>query len=79
MRVFRKGFSLVELLVVLGVVAILAGLLLPATLRAQFNSKVSVCLSQYRQWGIAASVYAADDGKGRLPSFRLSTNNLSFI
>lgn len=74
-----RAFSLVELLVVLAVIGILAGLLLPALLRARFNSKVTVCLNHYRQWGIAANVYASDDGKGRLPSFRLPTNQLSFI
>jgi len=75
----RAGFSLVELLVVLAVMGVLAGLLLPALLGARFNSKISVCLNQYRQWGIATGVYAGDDGKGRLPSFRLPTDKLSFI
>ncbi|MEN9677663.1 MAG: hypothetical protein RIS76_3559 [Verrucomicrobiota bacterium] len=74
-----RAFSLVELLVVLAVIVILAGLLVPQLLRARFNAKVTVCLSQYRQWGVAANVYATDDGKGRLPSFRLPTNQLSFI
>ncbi|MBN8249217.1 MAG: prepilin-type N-terminal cleavage/methylation domain-containing protein [Verrucomicrobia bacterium] len=74
-----RAFSLVELLVVLAVIGVLAGLLLPALLRARFNGKVTICLNQYRQWGIAANVYATDDGKGRLPSFRLPTNQLSFI
>ncbi len=36
-------------------------------------------MNQYRQWGVAAGVYASDDGKGRLPSYRLPTNQLSFI
>ena len=75
----RTGFSLVELLVVLAVIGVLAGLILPSLFRARFNTKVTVCLNQYRQWGIAAGVYAADDGKGRLPSFRLPTDTLSFI
>jgi len=75
----RAGFSLAELLVVLAVIGVLAGLLLPALSRARFSSKVTVCLNQYRQWGIAAGVYATDDGKGRLPSFRLPTAQLSFI
>lgn len=45
-----RAFSLVELLLVLAVIAILAGLLAPQLLRARFDAKVTVCLNQYRQW-----------------------------
>lgn len=74
-----RAFSLVELLVVLAVIGVLASLLLPALLRARFNAKTTICLNQYRQWGVAANVYATDDGKGRFPSYSLPTNQLSFI
>lgn len=64
---------------VLAVIGVLVGLLLPALSRARFSSKVTLCLNQYRQWGIAAGVYATDDGQGRLPSYPLPTAQLSFI
>lgn len=62
----RRGFTLVELLVVIGVVAVLIGLLLPALSGAQRSARTLVCLSQLRQVGLAALKYAQDHG-GQLP------------
>lgn len=74
-----RGFSLTELLVVLAVVGVLAGLLIPALSFGRFRSKVTVCMNQYRQWGIAAGLYATDDGRGRLPSYPLPVDRLGFV
>lgn len=71
------GFSLVELLVVMAVLAILAALLLPALSRSRFSSTVTTCANNYRQWGVASSVYASDDGKSRLPSFPLPVERMA--
>ncbi|MEN9675925.1 MAG: hypothetical protein RIS76_1821 [Verrucomicrobiota bacterium] len=70
------GFSAVELLVVMSVLAILGVLLLPALSRSRFSSKVTTCANNYRQWGVASAVYASDDGKSRLPSFRLPVEQM---
>jgi len=61
-----RGFTLVELLVVMAVVAILAALLLPALASAKERSKGTACLSNLRQIGLAIRAYA-DDNSGNIP------------
>jgi prepilin-type N-terminal cleavage/methylation domain-containing protein len=54
------GFTLVELLVVISIVAILIALLLPALGRAREQARRAVCMANQRQMCIAAETYAND-------------------
>jgi len=60
------AFSLIELLVVIGIIGILSSLLMPALSRAKGKANDTKCISNLRQIGIALSIYA-DENQGRLP------------
>jgi prepilin-type N-terminal cleavage/methylation domain-containing protein len=64
-RKFR-AFTLVELLVVIGIIALLISILLPALSRARESANRTLCMSNHRQL-IAATVMYTNDWKQRLP------------
>jgi prepilin-type N-terminal cleavage/methylation domain-containing protein len=69
------GFTLVELLVTIGVIAVLASLLVPSLRYGKFRAKVTQCSNNMRQIAIACQLYAADGNKGLLPSYMLPTGS----
>ena len=64
--VFPRAFTLVELLVVIGVVAILLALLLPAVQAARGAARQTACQNQLRQIALAAHSHV--DARDRLPA-----------
>ena len=66
-RLRHAGFTLVELLVVIGIIAVLIAMLLPVLHKAREQGSRAVCASNMRQIALAALAYAQDDKRGTLP------------
>ena len=67
----QQGFTLVELLVVIGIIAILIGLLLPVLSKARGAALTAQCMSNMRQEGLAVTQYL-EDSHGFFPPYLLA-------
>ena len=57
----KKGFTLVELLVVISIIALLMGILMPALSRARMQAQAVICGSNQKQLGLGWNFYASDN------------------
>ncbi len=62
----RKGFTLIELMIVIAIIAILAAILVPNFVKARAQGQLTACSSNLKNIGTAAEMYAADHN-GRYP------------
>ena len=55
----KMGFTLVELLVVISIIAILMGILFPVLSKARQQAKTVICQSNLKQWGLVIEAYTS--------------------
>ena len=67
----HRGFTLVEMAVVVAVIGIIAAILLPVFASVRENGRRTACLSNERQVGMAMMLYVADNGE-TFPSGKIS-------
>lgn len=60
MKEMRRAFTLIELMVVIGIIAILAAILFPVFARAKAAAKKTACISNLRQIGDGILMYMSD-------------------
>ena len=72
MQFKRSAFTLVEILVVIGIIAIMVALLLPTLSGAREQAKAVQCMSNLRQIGQALVLYNANNNGYVIPSYTMS-------
>jgi len=70
-KLLVRGFTLVEVMVVIVIMMIMASMLLVGFTRAHRRAQASDCMNNLRQIGTCVIIYTTQDGGGHLPNFGL--------
>ncbi len=71
----RAAFTLIELLAVIGIIALVAALLLPTLGRAHEKSRTASCLQNLKSLGVALTLYSGDHD-GWIPTYAIQQSTL---
>jgi prepilin-type N-terminal cleavage/methylation domain-containing protein/prepilin-type processing-associated H-X9-DG protein len=74
-----RGFTLIELLVVISVIAVLAGMLIPAVGMVREMAHGTSCRSLMRQYGMANMLYAGDNEGAYVPSVQNDASGTAYM
>jgi len=73
---FCHGFTLIELLLIIAIIAMLAGLLLPALAKAKVKAQSITCLNNIKQLQLAWSMYPDDNNDKLAPNKSVNSQNV---
>ncbi len=79
MKKLQKGFTLIELMIVIAIIAILAAILIPNFLHARAESVTAACEGNEKQIATAEEEYSVDNGGTYVVLTSLTTPYLSVI
>src|SRR3954453_697294 len=74
----RQAFTVIEVLVVIGIISVLMAILLPAAERVRHQAYIDKCASNLRQIGLAFQTYAQDN-HGNYPRTIYSGNAAPYV
>lgn len=74
----KKGFTLIELLVVISIIALLLSILLPSLSKAKVSARRVMCGTRLKSIHLAATLYASEDPKGKLPQGGMHTATVDY-
>ena len=60
----RKGFTLVEIMIVVAIIGLLAAIAIPNFVKARESAQMNACIANLKQIQGAVQVWAIDQGKG---------------
>lgn len=72
--VSKNAFTLIELLIVIAIISILAGMLLPALKQSREKARSILCTSNLKQMGLAFGIYSSDNN-GFIPLQKAAKGN----
>ena len=79
MKKLQKGFTLIELMIVIAIIAILAAILIPNFLHARAESVTAACEGNEKQLATAEEEYSVDNGGSYIAFASLTTPYLSVV
>ncbi len=79
MKKLQKGFTLIELMIVIAIIAILAAILIPNFLHARAESVTAACEGNEKQLATAEEEYSVDNGGSYIAFGSLTTPYLSVV